>query len=80
MVTSSDAACETVQRLADSYVSPELTATREQMIRRHIDTCHVCYEMFEERVLVKTLIQRAVRSQTVDEGLMERIRKSIREG
>ena len=79
MFTSSDAACETVQGSLDSYVSNELGEAARKAVRLHLDACHACAGLVEERVRVRHLVQRAVRRETPDAGLERRIRESIRE-
>jgi anti-sigma factor (TIGR02949 family) len=71
-----ESACGRVRRSLDSYVSRELDDARGREVRLHLEGCHACSILAEERERVRALVRRAVRREAVPGSLRMRIQRA----
>ena len=72
--------CEKVRQLLDSYLSNELLIETNHEVLRHLESCKECTALLENRIRVKNMLQRTVKSQTVPSGLREKVQRRVRSG
>ena len=73
-------ACRQTRRNLDAQVSGELDAAAALETRVHTEGCAACAALFEERLRVRELVRRAVRSVETPALLAVAIRAIIRQG
>lgn len=70
--------CKRVLNLLDSYLSNELLVETNHEVVKHLEECRTCAEAAQSRMRVKSLLQRAVASETPPADLKARIQDRLR--
>ncbi len=70
--------CEEVRSRLDFYLSDELPGEINEGMRKHLDDCRSCAEMFEEQERVRRLLRLAVRSEIASPALRAKIQEQTR--
>ena len=70
--------CERTRKYLDSYISNELLVETNHEVLRHLESCAGCAAEVETRMLLRSRLKSAVRSQSAPVELPARIREQIR--
>lgn len=74
---NSYAACETVRRNLDSYLSGELPQEIGGEVQRHLDGCPQCAAELEARARIRAQLRAVVRAMPVPTGLEAKVRRVL---
>ena len=78
LVTFEQHQCKKIRSYLDSYLNDELLVETNHEVLRHLENCADCARALEDRTRVKSLLQKAVRSNVAPAALRERITQDIR--
>lgn len=80
MVSQKEEACRKARSRLDAHVSGEPDSGRGSELRSHLDACPACAALLDERLRVRSLVQRAVRGVAAPSHLAAAVREMIRQG
>jgi anti-sigma factor (TIGR02949 family) len=72
------AECHAIRGLLDAFLSGELAAESEAVVREHLATCEDCRRLHADMRRVRDKLRRAVRSDVAPDALRDSILRKIR--
>lgn len=71
--------CERILKLLDSYTSNELMVETNHEVLQHLEACRSCSAALESKMQMKSLLRRAVMSETPPAEVRARVQARLRD-